>query len=282
MTRAFAIVATLAAVLVAPGALASEHPQLLPFKGDSSNQASLQRGARNFMNYCSGCHGLKHLRYNRLAKDLEIPEDLLKKNLMFTSEKPGDHILTAIPQAQAAQWFGQAPPDLTLSVRQRGADWVYSYLMSFYLDPKRPSGVNNTVLPNAAMPHVLWELQGWQVKKDEHKADAPKPEGGEQPAPGTPSAEKEHAPPGGHVADVSKPGGHASSEHGSPFELAQPGSLSPEDYQKWVTDLVNFMDYAAEPGKRDRIALGVKVMMYLLVLVLLTWLLKNEYWKDVH
>jgi ubiquinol-cytochrome c reductase cytochrome c1 subunit len=275
------VAAVLAGALLTP-AVASEHAELLPFKGDSTNQASLQRGARNFMNYCSGCHGMKHLRYNRLATDLGIPEDLLKKNLMFTSDKVGDHILTAIPEAQAAQWFGQAPPDLTLSVRQRGADWVYSYLMSFYLDPKRPSGVNNTVLPNAAMPHVLWELQGWQVKKGEHPAEARPPEGGEQPAPGTPSPEKEHVPPGGHTADIAKPEGHSGSHHGSPFELVQPGTLSEEEYQKWVTDLVNFMDYAAEPGKRDRIALGVKVMAYLLVLLVLTYLLKTEYWKDVH
>ena len=266
-------------LLATASASASEGAKLLQFKADGGNTASLQRGARNYMNYCSGCHGMKHLRYNRMAKDLGIPEDLLKKNLMFTSDKPGDHILSAIPPAQAATWFGQPPPDLTLTARQRGADWIYTYLLSFHLDPSRPIGVNNTVLPGAAMPHVLWELQGWQVKKDEHGERKPAEDGSVAVA-GTPS-EKQHAPPGGHAADVEKPGGHATHE-GPQFELVQPGALTPDEYKKWVADLVNFMAYAAEPGKQRRLSLGVNVIAYLLLLTLLTWLLKQEYWKDVH
>lgn len=151
----------LAGFALSSAAVANEGVALLPFKADTGNLASAQRGARDFMNYCSGCHGLKHLRYNRMAADLGIPEDVLKKNLMFTSEKPGDHILSSMPPDAAKGWFGQTPPDLTLTTRQRGIDWVYTYLLSFYLDPSRPTGVNNTVLPGASMPHVLWELQGW-------------------------------------------------------------------------------------------------------------------------
>lgn len=242
--------ALLLAGLALSGSAAAEHVQLMNFDADTANLASLQRGARDFMNYCSGCHSMKHLRYNRMARDLGIPEDLLKKNLMFTSEKVGDHILAAIPSAQAGQWFGQPPPDLTVTARQRGADWIYSYLQSFYLDPTRPTGVNNTVLPNASMPHVLWELQGWQ-KRTEKKKDEAAAEG-----------EGEH--------------------HAPEFELAAAGSLSPEDYARWVGDLTNFMAYAAEPGKQERQSLGVKVIAYLLVLLLLCYLLKREYWTDVH
>jgi len=233
---------------LATPALAGEE---MPFavKLDRGNTASLQRGARNFMNYCSGCHGMQYLRYNRLGKDLGIPEDVLKKNLMFTTDKVGEQIHSAMPAAQAADWFGKQPPDLTLETRARGAEWVYNYLLTFYLDPKRPNGVNNAMLPNVSMPHVLWELQGFQK----------------------PAAEKEEKGEG------------AGEEHKPGYELAQSGALSPEEYRKWVADLVNFMDYAAEPEKAERTTIGVRVLIYLVVFLLpLTYLLKREFWKDVH
>lgn len=236
---------TFLAVLALP-ALAEES---MPYavKLDRGNTASLQRGARNFMNYCSGCHGMQYLRYNRMAKDLDIPEDVLKKNLMFTSDKVGDQIHSSMP-ASAADWFGKQPPDLTLETRARGAEWVYNYLLTFYLDPKRPNGVNNMMLPNVSMPHVLWALQGFQ-----------KPAGEKTESEG------------------------AKEEHKPQYVLAVPGALSPEEYRKWVADLVNFMDYAAEPEKAERVKVGVKVMLYLIVFLLpLTYLLKREYWKDVH
>jgi ubiquinol-cytochrome c reductase cytochrome c1 subunit len=237
-------------LLVACSLLAgpSAASEAMPFtmNVDAANVASAQRGARNFMNYCSGCHGMKYLRYNRMARDLQIPEDILKKNLMFTSDKTGDQIFSAMPVTSEG-WFGKQPPDLTLETRARGEQWVYNYLLTFYLDPKRPNGVNNLMLPNASMPHVLWELQGFQkmaAEKAEHEGGA------------------EH-----HVPQ---------------FELQQPGTLTPEEYRKWVADLVNFMAYAAEPEKKERVSIGVKVMLYLLVLLALTYLLKAEYWKDVH
>lgn len=247
MKRALALVLALGTAL--PAFAEEEMPYAL--KLDRANTASLQRGARNFMNYCSGCHGMQYLRYNRMAADLAIPEDVLKKNLMFTSSKSGDQIHSAMP-AQAADWFGKLPPDLTLETRARGAEWVYNYLLTFYLDPKRPNGVNNRMLPNASMPHVLWELQGWQKPAEGHEGE----------------------------------GEPAGAEHGhkkAPYELVQPGALSPDEYKKWVADLVNFMEYAAEPEKVERVKIGVKVMLYLIVFLLpLTYLLKREYWKDVH
>ncbi|MGQ0620991.1 MAG: cytochrome c1 [Panacagrimonas sp.] len=242
----------LAASLVLSSAAMGAGGHALPyeFHADVTNLPSVQRGAKVFMNYCSGCHSMKFMRYGRIGQDLKIPEDLLKANLMFTSDKLGDQILSAIPSASAAGWFGQAPPDLTLETRARGESWVYSYLKTFYVDPSRPLGVNNLVLPGASMPHVLWELQGWQVK-EEHKAEA--------------TAEEDH-------------GAH----HGPPLKLVKQGSLSPDEYDKFVGDLVNYMAYAAEPGRAGRIALGSKAILFLLILLVLAYLLKKEYWKDVH
>jgi ubiquinol-cytochrome c reductase cytochrome c1 subunit len=249
----------LAAALLAGPALASDEV-MFPFKANPGNRDSLQRGARNYMAYCSGCHSLKYLRYNRLGADLGIPEDMLKKYLMFTSEKPGDTILSSMPgpsadptqPSESENWFGKAPPDLTLETRYRGPDWVYSYLLSFYLDPKRPTGVNNTMLPNAAMPHVLGDLQGWQkMKGAEHEgAGEAREEEGEHKAKG--------------------------------FDLVQPGRMKPDEYKAFVGDLVNFMVYAAEPGRNGRVALGWKVLIYIVIFGICCFLLKKEFWKDVH
>lgn len=241
--------AGLALALSGTAAASSGHALPYPYVADVDNLPSVQRGAKLFMGYCSGCHSMKYLRYSRVGQDLEIPDDLLKANLMFTSEKPGDVIHASMPKDQAAKWFGQAPPDLTLETRARGESWVYSYLKSFYVDPTRPVGVNNLVLPGASMPHVLWELQGWQGK-----AEAP--------------AEGEH-----------HEGGHGKH---SPFTTIEPGTLSSEEYDKVVGDLVNFMAYAAEPGRTARQSLGIKAIAYLLVLLAFAYLLKKEYWRDVH
>lgn len=232
------------------GAAMAAGGHALPFhyEADVGNLPSVQRGAQIFMSYCSGCHSMKYMRYSRVGQDLEIPEDLLKANLMYTSDKPGDHILSSLKKADGAKWFGQAPPDLTLETRARGEDWVYSYLRSFYVDPARPLGVNNLVLPGASMPHVLWQQQGWQV-------------------------------PAHHEEGAHGDGGHGKPK---PFERVQAGALDEEGYAKFVGDLVNFMAYAAEPGRSDRVALGWKALAYLLVLLGFAYLLKLEYWKDVH
>jgi len=218
------------------------------YSPELGNEASLQRGAKLFMNYCSGCHGLEYLRYNRMAEDLEIPEDLLTENLIFTGAKPGEHINTAMPSEPASTWFGQAPPDLSLTARSRGPSWIYSYLLTFYVDESRPMGVNNLVLPGASMPNVLATLEGWKAM-DHH--------------------------------DGESDGGHGGS-HEPAFVEIEPGELDEAEFRAAVGDLTNFLAYAAEPGKRDRHALGFKVIGYLIVLFILSWLLKREFWKDVH
>ncbi len=245
MKKTVKVLLVLGASLPFAALASSGHGPLFQFEPDLGNAASLQRGAAAYMNYCAGCHSLKYLRYNRLAEDLGIPEDILKKNLMFTSDKPGDTIRVAMP-TNSKDWFGQTPPDLSLEARARGADWVYSYLKTFYVDPTRPLGVNNLTLPGASMPHVLGHLQGWQVLKEE---------GAEQG------------------------GGHGNR---TPLELAQPGALEPAEYDKLVGDITNFLVYAAEPVKLQRYGLAVWTLLFIAVFTVVAYLLYREYWKDVH
>ena len=220
---------------------------LLPSGTDINSTESLQRGARNFMNYCSGCHSLKYLRYNRLATDLKIPESELPANLMFTSDKTFETINSAMPK-DAEGWFGKQPPDLSLMARERGVDYIYSFLKGFYVDKTRPWGVNNLYLPGAAMPHVLAERQGLQKPVFKNEPD----------------------------------------DHGSArmvlVEVAAmtPGGLKPEEYDQFVRDIANFLDYAGEPVKAKRQSMGVFVTLFLLVFFVFAYLLKKEYWKDVH
>ncbi|HMM45345.1 MAG TPA: cytochrome c1 [Candidatus Macondimonas sp.] len=221
---------------------------------DVGNVQSLQRGAQLFNNYCLSCHSAQYMRYSRMAEDLKLPADLVIENLMFAGEKIGETMTVAMPAKDAAVWFGKAPPDLTLTARQRGADWVYTYLKSFYLDPAKPMGVNNLVFKDVGMPHVLWELQGWQRLK----------------------------PAGGHEDDV---GSHATAHESakeSPFEQVTEGALTPEEYDRAVRDLVAYMSYVAEPVQIKRTAVGVWVLLFLAVFGVLAYLLKKEYWKDVH
>ena len=242
------LASALAAVtlLVLPLA-ASANEGSYPHAGnDVRNIASLQRGARNFMNYCSGCHSAKFVRYNRVAADLNIPEPELKKNLMFTSDKPFDTIKSALPPDDAKRWFGTVPPDLSLMARARGSDYIYAFLRSFYRDPSRPTGANNTVLPGTAMPHVLADLQG--VQKAVYK-----PAEGET---GKGEFEK--------------------------FELADKGSMTPEQYDEFVRDTVNFLQYVGEPIEAKRKDLGVWVLLFLLMFTSFGYMLNKEYWKDVH
>lgn len=211
------------------------------------NKAMLQRGAALYMNYCAGCHSMKYLRYSRLAADLGLSEAQVMDNLVFSdTAKFGDTIQAAMTKADGTAFFGKAPPDLSLSARSRGVDWLYTYLKSFYADPTSATGWNNTILANASMPHVLWELQGVQAA---------------------------------HYADSHEPG---VSPHVESLELSKPGLLSPAEYDSAVRDLVTFMEYAAEPAVLKREAIGVWVLFYLVLFTLIAWLLKQEYWKDVH
>jgi ubiquinol-cytochrome c reductase cytochrome c1 subunit len=214
---------------------------------DVGNVPSLQRGARNFVNYCLGCHSAQYVRYNRLAQDLQISEDQLIANLMFAAEKPQETMTIAMRAEDAKRWFGVAPPDLSLIARSRGADYLFNFLRGFYVDASRPTGVNNVMLPNAAMPHVLWELQGAQE-----------------------AVLEDRALPGGGTETVLEE-----------LRLASPGKLSPEQYDQFVRDIVNFLVYVGEPMQLERQRLGLWVLAFLLVFGILAYLLKQEIWKDV-
>lgn len=213
-----------------------------------ANTASLQRGAKYYVNYCLGCHSLKYVRYQSLIEDLGITEEQLMENLLFTAEKPTEMMDIPMAPEDAERWFGVTPPDLSLTARSRGTDWIYTYLRSFYVDESRPVGVNNLVLPNASMPHVLAPLQGYQRAVFEDTVD-------EQ---------------GNHHEEFVR------------FEPPVGGALEPEEYDEVVRDIVNFLEYVSEPVKLERQALGIGVLAFLLVFFLFAYFLKREYWKDVH
>ena len=217
---------------------------------DLNNKAALQRGAKYFVNYCFGCHSAKYMRYNRMAEDLGLTEEQVKENLMFTGEKIGDPMVIAMPNNKAEQWFGTSPPDLTLIARAKknGTNWLYTYLRSFYLDDSRPYGVNNIVFPDVGMPHALADLQGWQK-----------------------AVFKEETDKYGNVHRVF-----------DRFELVEPGQMSAEEYDGAVRDLVTFLTYMGEPMKLERQRLGLWVLLFLAVFTVVAYLLKKEYWKDVH
>ena len=202
---------------------------------DAADHESLQRGARTFVNYCLNCHSANYMRYNRLL-EIGLTEKQIKDNLLLAGEKIGDPMKVAINKKDAAKWFGTAPPDLSVEVRARGADWVYTYMRSFYRDSTRTTGWNNTVFDKVGMPHVLYELQGEQELNHETHA----------------------------------------------LKLVKPGKLSVEEYDALVGDLTNFMAYMAEPAKHQRNQLGWFVLLFLGVLLVLTYKLKKAYWKEIH
>lgn len=220
---------------------------------DVSDIASLQRGARNFMNYCSGCHSAKYIRFNKLQEDLQLTEEQVTENLMFAAKKTDELMEIAMPGNDAARWFGQTPPDLTLVARSRGTDWVYTFLKSFYLDSGTATGTNNLALPNASMPHVLWELQGLQAATFAESTDAD----------------------GNTVSHFGDPAYFES------FDAASTGSLSADEYDQFVRDLVNFLDWAGTPEQLQRQRLGIWVLLFLFVFLIFAYLLKVEIWKDV-
>jgi ubiquinol-cytochrome c reductase cytochrome c1 subunit len=245
--RAARALAVLLAALPSAALAAGEGYPLQDSQADVSNLASLQRGARNFVNYCLGCHSAKYMRYSQLAEDLALTEDELRANLMFTGERIYDTMSTAMPAERAREWFGNAPPDLSLIVRSRGSDYVYTFLRSFYEDPSRPTGVNNAVLPGTAMPHVLAELQGVQRPRYEEARGAD---------------------------------GQAT-RHLVGLDPGTPGELPAAAYDSFVRDTVAFLEYVAEPAKARRQALGIWVVLFLLMFTAFTWFLYKEYWKDV-
>jgi len=248
MLRIVTILAGL--VFMTPLYSASDGVELMHAGTNLADRASLQRGARTFVNYCLSCHSAAYMRYNRLGRDLGIDEDILKENLMFGTDKTGDTMTVAMTGKDAEQYFGGAvPPDLSVTARSRGVDWLYTYFMTFYRDPARPFGVNNLVFKDVGMPHVLWPLQGWQRPVYE---------------------EQSHS-------------GGSDTRKIAYLEQETEGSQSPREYARTVRDLVNFMDYLGEPVKLKRQKIGFWVIFYLLLILLpVVYLLKKEYWKDVH
>ncbi len=215
---------------------------------DLHNKASLQNGARLFVNYCLSCHSAAYMRYSRMGQDLGLSDEQVKDNLMFASEKIGETMTVAMPENEAKKWFGTKIPDLTVVARARGADWLYTYMRTFYLDDSRPWGVNNTTFKDVGMPHVLWELEGLKQPVFE--------------------TYKDHD------------GNEAKRIVG--YEMVQPGKMTEAEYDNAVRDLVNFMVYMGEPAKLSRYRIGVWVLLFLALLFVVSYAMKKEFWKDVH
>ncbi len=216
-----------------------------------NDKASLQRGAGLFMNYCSGCHSLKYIRYERIGKDLGLTDfdgrlesDLLYNNLIFTESKIYDPVRIAMPENAARQWFGIVPPDLSLTARKRGADWIYTYLNSFYADPSRPFGSNNLLVPAVAMPNILAPLQGQVIAVKEKQS--------------------------------------GNKEKISHLLLLEPGRMNRFEFENSLLDIVNFLSYVAEPAKLERVKIGPWVILFLLIFLIPVYLLKKSYWKKIN
>jgi ubiquinol-cytochrome c reductase cytochrome c1 subunit len=241
MKRIIPSIALVVGLLVGSVSAQAEGPELASSGASVRDQASLQRGARLFFDYCVGCHSLKYVRYSRISEDLGLSEKDVMQNLNFTGARFDDPIVSHMPAESATKWFGKDPPDLSLEVSAKGDDWVYNYLNSFYLDPSSPIGWNNTVLPNAAMPFPLAELQGQQTA-------------------------------------VMKPG----SDEVEKLTLSHPGKLTPARFQQATRDLTSFLAYASEPAALQRHQYGIWVLLFLVMFTLLAYVLKKEYWKDVH
>ncbi|WP_194724284.1 cytochrome c1 [Noviherbaspirillum malthae] len=241
--------------LVPAMAIASEATFPLDSAPDRTKDLpSLQNGAKLFVNYCLNCHSAAAMRYNRL-RDIGLTDEQIKNNLLFTSEKVGDLMTVAMPAKDAKTWFGAVPPDLSVIARAKassegsGADWLYTYLRTFYKDDTRPTGWNNLVFPNVGMPHVMWELQGVRAAKFVEEKD-----------------------PHDAAKVVHKFAG---------FEQVKPGTMSAIDFDNATADLVSYLNWMGEPAQNSRKRLGVVVLLFLSFFLLLAWRLNASYWKDV-
>jgi len=244
MHRSLRLIIVVAVLMTAGTAQAAGgNAPLEPAGNDAGDVPSLQRGARNFINYCSGCHSAQYVRFNSIARDLNLSKEQLIDNLMFNAERTFETIVAAMPAEDSARWFGSTPPDMSLMARARGTDYLYNFLKGFYLDPDSPTGVDNVILEGTSMPHVLWELQGFQ------NAVFHENELGEQ------LFER--------------------------FEKATPGAMTSDEYDDFVRDTVNFMEYIGEPIRTIRRKMGVWVLMFLTVFLILSYMLKKQIWKDV-
>lgn len=235
--------------LLLPGFVAANSSVALdPANIQLDDRAAIKRGAKTFTQYCLNCHSAGLMRYSRIGQDLGMSDEEVSAELVTTGAKVGGTMRVAIAEDDAKRWFGKPPPDLSVIARARGVDWLYTYLRSFYRDESRPWGVNNTVFKDVGMPHVLWELQGLQAPIMENHTD---------------EAGNKH-----EVIDG--------------FKLIEKGKLSPAEYDATVRDLVTFLAYLSEPSKLQRLALGKWVLLFLAGFLVLAYLLKKEYWRDVH
>ncbi|RFA30302.1 cytochrome c1 [Alkalilimnicola ehrlichii] len=237
-------------LLLAPGLSGAAGPQgdLMSARVNVNDNASLQRGANLFVNYCMSCHSAEFMRFGRVAQDLGLSEDLVEKYLIFTDAQIGDTMLNAMDPELSEGWFGAAPPDLSLTARVRSADWIYTFLNSFYRDEESAVGVNNLIFSDLSMPHPLWELQGM-----------PEP-----------------------VYEEVQVGDEARLEIVGTRVEEGSGLMTEAEYRQATQDLTNFMVYISEPIRAERERLGVRVILFLLVFLFVAYLLKKEYWKDVH
>ncbi len=257
----------LAILLCAPGLVWSAEAEIdwdmQPFAGDLENLPSLQNGMRLYVNYCLGCHSLKFQRYERTADDLGIPHEIALENLVFSGQKIGELMTTAMEKESAKNWFGAAPPDLTMVTKVRSPEWVFNYLKTFYHDDSRPFGANNKVFPNVGMPNVLMGLQGVQ-----REACIQKPKLAEN---------------GGEMRDPLIPGKAITEEKCGELVVDEgTGLYDAEQFDAAVYDLTNFLYYVGEPTRLQRHRTGIYVILFLIILGCFTYLLNREYWKDVH
>lgn len=217
---------------------------------DVGNTKSLQRGFKYFMNYCSGCHSAEYVRYNTIGAALEISDEELEQNLMFNAERTFETINISMRKDDATAWLGQVPPDMSLIARSKGVDHIYSFLRGYYRDDKSATGWNNTVVKNVSMPHVLWEMEGVKAKAEAHSDE-------------------------GAEAD-----GHSAADTPA-FDVLAAGTLSADEYDEVVRDIVNFLDFISEPMQLERTQIGIWVMAFLVIFFFLSLFLKKEIWKDV-
>jgi ubiquinol-cytochrome c reductase cytochrome c1 subunit len=234
--------------LIPAGVSASSAVKLDSANIQLDDSEAIKRGAKLFVNYCLNCHSAALMRYSRIGQDMDMSNDDVSSQLITTGVKVGETMKVSMAGEDAKRWFGKQPPDLSVIARARGVDWLYTYLRSFYRDESRPWGVNNRVFKDVGMPHVLWELQGLQAPVLESHTDEE-----------------------GNTKDVV-----------TGFKLVEEGSMNTEEYDATVRDLVTFLAYLSEPSKLQRLALGKWVLLFLAGFLVLVFLLKKEYWRDVH
>ena len=262
---AFVLWVLLAIFAGAASASGGEDVRLAPAPVNRLDDESLQRGARDFVNYCLSCHSARYMRYNRLT-DLGLTEAQIANNLMFAADKIGEPMIVAMTPADGKAWFGNPPPDLSVEARVRGRDWLYNYLLGFYRDEKSATGWNNIVFPNVGMPNVLWELSGVDKLVETEYEDHEKVTAAAIAVKGLSAVE----PLQGNKFAMLRVGPDV------------PGKMTRAEYETFVADLVNYLDYMAEPVKNKRIHIGIVVLLFLGVLFIFAYALKREYWKDLH